>query len=136
MCRSIGLPPMAHPPGMATRAIPARATSGPSTSELARMVFTISYLASGSESVRQQIVVRCWAVRSPTPPPRPSRPAVALGLDVPHLGNVLQDDLVLGQNRRRHAGQRRVFRARDANGAHQRIPAANDKFIHEKDGRS
>jgi hypothetical protein len=42
MCRSMGRPPMAQPPGMATRAIPARAMSGPSTSELARMVFTIS----------------------------------------------------------------------------------------------
>ena len=55
---AIGLPPMAHPPGMATRAIPTRAISGPRTRELARMVFTISYLASGSESVRQQMVVR------------------------------------------------------------------------------
>ncbi len=33
---------MAQPPGMATRATPERAMRGPKTSELARMVFTIS----------------------------------------------------------------------------------------------
>ena len=54
----MGRPPMAQPPGMATRATPARAMSGPSTRELARMVLTISYRATGSESVRQLMVVR------------------------------------------------------------------------------
>ena len=59
----MGRPPIAHPAtsGIATRAMPHRATSGPSTSELARMVFTISYFASGSESTLQQILVRCCA---------------------------------------------------------------------------
>ena len=38
-----------QPPGMATRAMPVRAMSGPRTRELARMVLTISYLATGSE---------------------------------------------------------------------------------------
>ena len=56
-----GRPPMAQPPGMATRARPVRATSGPRTSEEARMVLTISYFAVGSERMRQEIVVRCWA---------------------------------------------------------------------------
>jgi hypothetical protein len=37
---------MAHPPGIDTRARPYRATSGPSTSTLARIVFTSSYGAS------------------------------------------------------------------------------------------
>src|ERR1035437_2259844 len=61
MCRSMGRPPMAQPPGIATRAIPARATKGPKTSELALMVLTISYLATGSESVAQRILVH-WFV--------------------------------------------------------------------------
>jgi hypothetical protein len=94
------------------------------------MVFTISYFATGSESVRQRMVVRVrrvgWADfgahRREQPP---------LGGDVAHLGNVFENDLVLGQNRRRHAGQRRVLGPRDANRACERIAAANDKFIHE-----
>src|SRR5580692_6749030 len=60
-CKSIGRSPMAQPPGWATRASPQRATRGPSTSEEARMVLTISYLAVGSESTRQLILVRCCA---------------------------------------------------------------------------
>ena len=61
MWRSMGRPPMAQPPGMATRAMPVRAMSGPSTSELARMVLTISYLATGSERMPHLMRVRCWA---------------------------------------------------------------------------
>ena len=38
---------MAHPPGIDTRARPVRATSGPSTRLDARIVFTMSYGASG-----------------------------------------------------------------------------------------
>jgi hypothetical protein len=41
-CMSIGRVPMAHPPGMETRAWPQRATSGPRTQKLARMRLTIS----------------------------------------------------------------------------------------------
>jgi hypothetical protein len=62
---------MAQPPGMATRAMPARAISGPSTSELARMVFTISYLATGSEMAAQRMRV-LWpaasSIASTSPP--------------------------------------------------------------------
>src|SRR4051812_37365957 len=42
----MGRAPMAQPPGSDTRASPWRATSGPSTSAEARMVFTSSYGAS------------------------------------------------------------------------------------------
>src|SRR5437867_4843876 len=45
--RSTGRAPMAQPPGSETRARPKRARSGPSTRTLARIVFTISYGASG-----------------------------------------------------------------------------------------
>ena len=38
----MGRTPMAHPPGSATRARPARATSGPRTSTEARIVETSS----------------------------------------------------------------------------------------------
>ena len=54
----------------------------------------------------------------------------AFCLDIPHLGNVLEDDFVFSENGRGHAGQRRVLGARHANGAHQGIAAANYKFIH------
>src|SRR5690349_14838623 len=47
MCRLMGWPPMAQPPGSDTRARLLRATSGPSTRLEARMVFTSSYGASG-----------------------------------------------------------------------------------------
>ncbi len=46
MCWSTGRAPMAQPPGSDTRAVPKRATSGPSTRIDARMVFTMSYGAS------------------------------------------------------------------------------------------
>jgi len=46
----------------------------------------------------------------------------------PHLRNVLERDFFLGKNGRGHAGQRRVFCARDAHRTHQRIPAAYDKL--------
>ena len=55
---------------------------------------------------------------------------LALGLDVADLGNVFEDDLVFGEDGGGHAGQRRVLCAGDADGADQRIAAANDEFIH------
>jgi hypothetical protein len=42
MCWSTGREPMAQPPGNDTLAVPKRASSGPSTMMLARMVFTRS----------------------------------------------------------------------------------------------
>ena len=45
ICKSTGLDPIAHPPGMDTSACPNRASNGPSTSIEARIVSTISYVA-------------------------------------------------------------------------------------------
>ena len=56
---------------------------------------------------------------------------LALGLDVADLGNVFERDLVLSEDGGGHAGEGGVFCARDADGAHQRIAAANDEFIHK-----
>ena len=87
--------------------------------------------ATGSESVRQLMVVRSCSSPSPQLDLRAHRgQQPPLGLDVAHLGNVLEGDLVLGENGRGHAGQRRVLGAGDANGADQRIAAANDELIH------
>src|SRR5262245_257611 len=47
-CWSTGRAPIAQPPGSETLAWPQRASSGPSTSTDARMVFTSSYAAVGS----------------------------------------------------------------------------------------
>ena len=54
----------------------------------------------------------------------------ALGLDVADLGNVLQDDLVLGEDGGGHAGQSGVLCAGDFDGAEEGIASANDELIH------
>ena len=103
----MGRPPMAQPPGMATRAIPVRAISGPSTSELARMVFTISYRATGSDRVRQLMVVGSLRIElRPLHFGAHGLQQAALGIDVAHQRNVLESDLILGEDGRGHAGQR------------------------------
>src|SRR5579883_254955 len=55
----------------------------------------------------------------------------ALGLNVAHLRNVLEDDLIFSKDGRSHAGKRRVLRAADANGSNKGIAPANHEFIHE-----
>src|SRR5579885_1935294 len=55
----------------------------------------------------------------------------AFGLDIANVGDVLEDDFLLGQNRRGHAGESRVLGAGGANGADERIAAANYEFIHD-----
>ena len=59
---------------------------------------------------------------------------LARGLDVAHLGNIFQNDRLVGEQSGGHAGKRGVLRAADANRAEQRIAAANDKFVHELRG--
>ncbi len=54
----------------------------------------------------------------------------ALGLDVAHLGNVFEDDLVFGEDGGGHAGERGVFCAGDFDGAEQRVAAADDELVH------
>ena len=114
MCRSMGRPPMAHPPGMATRAIPVRAMSGPRTSELARMVLTISYLATGSERLRATDGgAMLGAAVAEFDLGAHGDEQAALGLDVADLGNVFEDDFVFGEDGGGHAGQGGVFCAGD-----------------------
>ncbi len=54
----------------------------------------------------------------------------ALGLDVADLGDVLQDDLVLGEDGGGHAGQSGVLCAGDFDGAEEGIASANDELVH------
>ena len=54
----------------------------------------------------------------------------ALGLDVADLRDVLQDDLVLGEDGSGHAGQSGVLCAGDFDGAEERIASANDELVH------
>ena len=62
MWRSMGRPPMAQAAGHGDSGhAGARGSSGPRTSELARIVLTISYLATGSDSMPHLMRVRCWA---------------------------------------------------------------------------
>src|SRR5688572_11960660 len=74
-CWSTGRKPMAQPPGRETRARPQRASSGPRTSTEARMVFTRSYGAVGSEIL---VALRCTALaeRSTSTPIRASSRAM------------------------------------------------------------
>src|SRR5437764_1466543 len=51
-CWATGRKPMAQPPGSDTLALPQRASSGPRTRTEARIVFTSSYGAVGSEMLR------------------------------------------------------------------------------------
>src|SRR4029079_4681850 len=62
MCWSTGRRPIAQPPGSDTRASPQRASNGPSARIDARIVFTISYGASG------QSIVAAESVSAPSSP--------------------------------------------------------------------
>ena len=54
----------------------------------------------------------------------------AFGFDIADLGDVFEDDLILGEDGGGHAGERRVLCAGDFDGAKQRVSAANDKLVH------
>ncbi len=76
-----------------------------------------------------------WSFSSPSrsstsAPIEASKPP--LGFNVAHLGNIFEGDFILGEDGRGHAGQRGVLRAGDANGANQRIAAANYELIHSE----
>ena len=102
----MGRPPMAHPPGMATRAMPVRAMSGPSTSELARMVLTISYLATGSERMRAlDAGAMLGAAVAEFDLGAHAGEQAALGFDVADLGDVFENDLVFSEDGGGHAGE-------------------------------
>ncbi len=78
------------------------------------------------------MVVRCWArgVAQLDFAAHRGEELAAIGLDVLHLGDVFEDDFVFGEDGRGHAGQGRIFCAADADGAEQRIAAADYEFIH------
>ena len=55
---------------------------------------------------------------------------LALGLDVADLGDVFEDDFVLGEDGGGHAGERGVLCAGDFDGAEEGVSAAYDKLVH------
>ena len=55
---------------------------------------------------------------------------LALGLDVAHLGDVLESDLVFSEDGGGHAGERGVFCAGDLDCAEEGIAATDDEFVH------
>jgi hypothetical protein len=55
---------------------------------------------------------------------------VACGLDVAHLGNVFEDDRLIGEQSGGHAGERGILSAADADRAQQGLSAAKNKFVH------
>ena len=131
MWRSMGRPPMAQPPGMATRAMPVRAMSGPRTSELARMVLTISYLATGSERMRAADAgAMLGAAVAEFDFGAHAGEELALGLDVADLGDVFEDDFVFGEDGGGHAGEGGVFCSGDFDGAEKRVAAAYYELVH------
>ena len=56
---------------------------------------------------------------------------LALCFDVADLGNIFERDFVFSEDGGGHAGEGRVFGARDVDRAVQRISAANDELVHE-----
>ena len=56
---------------------------------------------------------------------------VARGLNVAHLRNIFEDDRLVGEQGGGHAGKRGIFCAADADGAEQRLSAADDELVHE-----
>ncbi len=122
---------MAHPPGMATRAIPVRAMRGPRTSELARIVLTISYLATGSERMAHLMrgAVLSAAIAELDLGAHADE-QLALSLDVANLRDVFEDDFALGKDGGGHAGKRGVLSSGDLDGAEKRVAAAYYKLVH------
>ncbi len=57
---------------------------------------------------------------------------VARGLDVADLGNVFEDDGLVGEERGGHAGERGIFCAADADGAEEWLSAADYELVHEE----
>ncbi len=55
---------------------------------------------------------------------------LARSLNVAHVGHVLQDHRLIGEQSRSHGRQRGILGPADANRAQQRIPPANYEFIH------
>ncbi len=55
---------------------------------------------------------------------------LALGFNVAHLGNIFQDDGLIGQQGGGHGGQGGVFGAANAHRPQQRSGAPNYEFIH------
>src|SRR5579883_1949694 len=51
-------------------------------------------------------------------------------LDVAHLGDVFENDGLIGQQSGRHAGERRILGPADAHRPEQRRAAANDELVH------
>ena len=55
---------------------------------------------------------------------------LALGFDVVNLGDVFEDDFVLGENGGGHARERGVFGSGNFDRAEKRIAAADYKLVH------
>jgi hypothetical protein len=58
---------------------------------------------------------------------------VACGLDVADLRDVFEDDGLIGEQGGGHAGQGGIFGSADADGAEQRLSAADDEFVHKSE---
>jgi len=56
---------------------------------------------------------------------------LALGFDVADLGNIFEDDFVLGKDGGGHAGKRGVFGSGDLDRAEKRVAAADYKLVHQ-----
>ena len=118
---------MAHPPGSDTRASPHRASSGPSARIDARIVFTISYGASGQSTCfagqRQRSVVRFH-------PHAHLREQRAHGANVVQLRQIVERERFRREQRRAQDRQRRVFRAGNDDLALERDTAFDRQFVH------
>ncbi len=129
----MGRAPMAQPPGSETRAWPQRATSGPEDQR--RGAHGLDQFVRGFGSGERGAVDGGAVVGASVAEfdfGAHGGEQVARGLDVADLGNIFEDDGLVGEQGGGHAGQRGIFRAADADGAQQRLSAADDELVHRE----
>ncbi len=116
--------PRLQPPGMATRARPKRATSGPMIWMEARILCTRSYGATWDWTAVVSMVMVPWP-NSTTAPEILQH--LAHGVHVLDIGNVVEHAGARGEQGGGHQLERRVLRSRDRHPSGQAAPAAHQK---------
>jgi len=79
--------------------------------------------------------VFCVAVAQPNLRPHRDQ-KTTLGFNVAHVGNVLERDVILGEDGCSHARECGVLCTGNVDGADKRIASADDEFVHEVAGYS
>ena len=132
MCRSMGRPPMAHPPGMATRAMPVRAMSGPKHQRAGAHGLDDLVLGDriGEHGALDRGAVLCSAVAQldlRRPWNSSSLRSVSMSRTCGMFSRMTSSSVRMAAAMQ---GKRGVLCAGDFDGAEQRVAAADDKLVH------